>query len=103
MPHDAANTERFSAVIDLCDQIDEFVMNHDDTEDVASQQVLAAIGYVVGTVLHSIGDRKHHAVTIDARFGVEGYDDNPISVQCVPPSTPQTSTWSAQGHDADTD
>jgi hypothetical protein len=88
MPQDAANTERFSAVIDLCEQIDEFVMNHDDTEDTASQQVLDAVGIVVGTVLHSIYERKRHAVTIDARFGVDGYDGKPLIVDAHPTSHP---------------
>jgi hypothetical protein len=80
MPHDVANTERFRAVMDLCDQIDEFVLNHEHTDDAASRQVLDAIGLVVGTVLHSIWKREHHSVTIDARFGVDGYDATPITV-----------------------
>lgn len=88
MPHDIANTERFSAVIKLCDQIDEFFMYEVDTEDAASEQLADAIGVVVGTVLHSIWDRKHHAVVIDARLGVEGYDDTPIETKVPTPSRP---------------
>ena len=88
MPKDLANTERFPAVIDLCEQIDEFVMNNEDTEDAASQQLLTAIGFVAGTVMHSIWERKHHALTIDARFGVEGYDDTPLTVAVHPTSHP---------------
>ncbi len=76
MTHDAANTERFRAVIDLCDKIDEFLGEREDPdnpEDNASQKVLDAVGHFVGMVLHSISQRKHHSVTIDARFGINGY------------------------------
>jgi hypothetical protein len=39
-------------------------------------------------VLHSIWDRKHHSVTIDARFGIEGHDAAPVSVKVHAASRP---------------
>lgn len=75
MTHDVANTERFSAVMNLCDEIDQFIWQREDTEDRASQRLLTAIGQLVGTVLFSIRQRRHHTMTIDARFGLTHFDD----------------------------
>ena len=88
MTHDVANTQTFRAVIDLCEQIDEFVMNHEDTDDVPSKQVLNAVGLFVGMILHSVSERKHHTVTIDARFGINGNDADPITVTHHPAPEP---------------